>query len=83
MADRPLTYRNMLRAVRRFGVDENKKRGKGSHRLLVGIVGGQIRRFPVPCHSEGDELSAAFIRAIRRRFELTPDKGVSDQQFYC
>lgn len=82
MADRPLTYRNMLRAVRKYGVNEIKGRGKGSHRLLVGVIGGTIRRYPVPCHSEGAELAASIIKAIRRRFDLTPDKGVSDEQFY-
>ena len=83
MRDRPLKYRDMLKSVRRFGVNEDRSRGKGSHRMLIGVVAGTIRKFPVPCHNEGAVLAAAFIRAIRRRFELTPEKGVSDEQFYC
>lgn len=82
MPDRPLKYRQMLKAVRRYGINEDKSRGKGSHRMLIGVVAGSIRKFPIVCHNEGDELAAAYIRAIRRRFDLTPDKGVSDSQFY-
>ena len=82
MRDRPLRYRDMLQRVQRFGISENRSRGKGSHRMLMGVVAGQERAYPVACHNEGVTLSASIIRAIRRRFELTPDKGISDERFY-
>ncbi len=82
MPDRTLKYRELRRILARFGVEELPSRGKGSHRMFSAVVGGRLERYPVPCHSEGDELSAPLIRAARRRFRLTPEFGVSDERFY-
>lgn len=80
--DKPLKYRNLRKILRRYGIEENKCRGKGSHRMFVAVVDGQQRRYPVRRHSESDELGAAIVSAVRRRFGLTPDRGVSDDEFY-
>ncbi len=82
MADKVLKYREMIACVSKFGVHENASRGKGSHRMLEKLIDGRIERFPVPCHNENHELAKSFIRAIRRRFKLTDDDGVSDTEFY-
>ena len=82
MADRPLKYRDLLKRLKKYGVAEDKKRGKGSERLLVRIVGGQKRTIATKCHSDGDEKPRAVVAAIRRRLALTNDDGVSDQEFY-
>lgn len=80
--DRHLKYRDLRRALARFGVREDKSRGKGSHRMFVGVVSGVLRKFPTKCHSEGDDKPAAVVRACRRAFNLTPEHGVSDHDFY-
>ncbi len=80
--DRPLKYRDLRRILAHFGVLEDKSRGKGSHRMFVGVVGGVLRKFPTACHAEGDTKPASVVRAFRRAFNLTADHGVSDQDFY-
>lgn len=82
MADRTLKYRDLLKRLKLFGVEENKKRGKGSERMLTRMIGGRILSTPTKCHSEGDQKPRAVIAAIRRRLELTPEHGVTDAQFY-
>lgn len=80
--DRPLKYRQLLRILKRFGIYEDKARGKGSERMLTGFVDGSLERFPTKCHHESDEKPRAVIKAIRRRFKLTKADGVSDEEFY-
>lgn len=82
MPDKPLKYREMIRCVTAFGIQEDVRGGKGSHRMLRAMVDGKMVSYPVPCHTEGYELSASVIRAIRRRFKLTSDDGVADGDFY-
>ncbi len=53
-------------AVKRFGIQEDKSRGKGSERIFVGKVGDEIIKYPTKCHREGDTEPVGVIRAIRR-----------------
>lgn len=82
MSDRPLKYRNLLKILRRFGITENKARGKGSHRMLVGVVDGGLVKHPIKCHNDGEEKPKAVVASVRRAFKLTPDHGVTDRDFY-
>jgi predicted RNA binding protein YcfA (HicA-like mRNA interferase family) len=82
MPDRPLKYRELRQLLAAFGIGENVSRGKGSHRMFSGVVDGQERRYPVPCHNEGDELAKQYVKAVRRAFGLSSTDGVSDEQFY-
>lgn len=80
--DQPLKYRVLRRRLARHGVVEDKRRGKGSHRMFVRVIGGRTVKFPVRCHNENDELAAPVVAAARRAFLLTPDHGVEDADFY-
>jgi hypothetical protein len=82
MAEKTLTYRELLKRLRKFDVQENAARGKGSDRLLVRVVDGVSLSIPTKCHNEGDQKPKAVIRAIRRRLKLTSEDGVSDHDFY-
>ena len=82
MADRPLRYRDLLKRLKAFGVDEDPRRGKGSERLLTRVVDGVQLSIPTKCHSESDTKPRAVIAAIRRRLKLTARDGVSDEEFY-
>ena len=75
MANRPLSYRKFLELAKKFGVVElpKKKRGKGSERLWERTVNGRRLLTTVTCHKGKD---------VRRRLELSPDHGVSDDDFY-
>ena len=66
MAKKPLKYRDLRKRLKRYGVSENKRRGKGSERMFEGVVRGRVVRYPTKCHHEGDEKPIAVIEAIRR-----------------
>jgi hypothetical protein len=82
MADRPLPYRKLLRILRRYGVTEDRRRGKGSERLLQRTVGGRKEVYPIKCHKEGEVKPTAVVKAVRRRLRLTQDDGILDDEFY-
>jgi hypothetical protein len=82
MADRPLPYRKLIQILKRFNVREDKRRGKGSERMLVAVIDGRTVRFPIRCHKESEVKPRAVVRAVRRRFNLTEEDGVSDGEFY-
>jgi hypothetical protein len=82
MAEKPLPYRALRKILKSFGIVEEKSRGKGSERMFAGVVGGRVERYPTKCHNEGDEKPKAVIKAIRRRFHLTEEFGVTDKDFY-
>ena len=50
--------------------------------MFVGVVEGRVVRYPTKCHSEGQEKPVPVIEAIRRRFHLTEEYGVTDKDFY-
>lgn len=82
MPDQPLTYRRLRAILKSHGITEDPKRGKGSERMLVGIVDGRLIHYPTKCHGDGDEKPYQVIKAIRRAFKLTKADGVSDHDFY-
>ena len=81
--DRPANYRDLLKLVRKYGVYEDPKRAKGSERLWVqGRMDGSKRSIPVTCHGGSYVIGVGLVRAIRRRFSLRAEDGVSDAEFY-
>lgn len=82
MAEKPLTYRQLRKILRSFGIDEDARRGKGSERLFIGSVESRTVRFSTRCHNEGDIKPKGVIKSIRRAFRLTEADGVSDKDFY-
>jgi hypothetical protein len=79
MADRTIKLRRLRRILRRYGVQEDPSRGKGSHvyffrQLPEGTVG-----YPVPNKSD---VKTPYVTGCRRRFRLTPADGVTDADFY-
>jgi hypothetical protein len=79
---KPLKYRDLRRRLKKRGIEESKVRGKGSERRFVGYVAGRKIVYPTKCHNEGMEKPVPVIEAIRRRFHLTEEYGVTDEEFY-
>jgi len=77
-----LEYRRLLRILKRFNAYEEKKRGKGSERMLCRVVEGRLERFPIRCHNENEDKPRAVVKAVRRRFRLMKEDGVPDTEFY-
>lgn len=70
LEDKPLKYRELRRYLSRHNIQEIKHRGKGSHRLFVGLVEGRKISYPVKCHSESQELHSYIVRRIRDTFKI-------------
>jgi predicted RNA binding protein YcfA (HicA-like mRNA interferase family) len=78
----PLKYRKFRKIMESFGLREVKKQGKGSHRMFIQDPNGKRCSFPLACHNENVELNKNVVNAARRTFSLTPDNGVTDEEFY-
>ncbi|MBI4705359.1 MAG: hypothetical protein HY744_29995 [Deltaproteobacteria bacterium] len=83
MGNRALRYRDFLRLARCHGVAEVPGRGKGSERLWERRIGGRRLVATVTCHGKGRALGVGLIAAVRRRLELDPAHGVTDEEFYA
>lgn len=68
MADRPLKYRRLLRILKRFNVYEDRKRGKGSERMLCRMVEGRLERFAIRCHHENEEKPRLWLKQYADAF---------------
>jgi hypothetical protein len=82
MAEYPLKYRQLFRILKRYGVWEDRRRGRGSERMLCREVGGRVERSPIRCHNEGEDKPKGVVASVRRRLKLTESDGVSDREFY-
>ncbi len=73
LGDKPLKYRELRKRLRNLrGVEERKKRGKGSERMFYHPnINGRPVFYPIRCHGEGDELSKPIVRAARERFNIS------------
>ena len=49
------------------------------HWLFIGRDG---TRYPMPAHGENEDVFRTYIEAARRAFRLTPENGVSNEEFY-
>ena len=79
MADRPLKLRKLKKILRRYGVRVDTSRGKGSHVLFWRTFPEGEFSYPVPNQSD---VKVCYVKGCRRRFRLTPEEGVSDEDFY-
>ena len=70
-----LKYHELIRRLKKFGVIESTKRGKGSERYLIRpIVPGTTKgpSVTVRCHGAGDEIKIGSITSCLRRLGIDP-----------
>jgi len=68
--DLPLRHRELIRALKKFGVMEKIK--KGSRRMLFhSNVNGRPAFVPIHAHSENHEHSRKVVRSVRERFAIS------------
>lgn len=68
--DKPLRYRELLSRLKKFGIQEQIK--KGSRRMLFHHnINGKSAFIPIHPHSEHDEMSRKIVRAVRERFKIS------------
>ncbi|MDP3859024.1 MAG: type II toxin-antitoxin system HicA family toxin [Stagnimonas sp.] len=66
-------YREVLRLLKAYDkrFQEWRERGKGSHRMIYHPdVLGSPASYPIPAHSDGDEINPVYLKGIVRRFNL-------------
>jgi hypothetical protein len=80
MPDRALNFRDLRRAMKKYGAWEDHGRGKGSHTMFFRVIDGREFSLPVPTHDK--DVNARYVRRLRKQFKLMPDDGVSDEDFY-
>jgi hypothetical protein len=77
---RPLKLRDLRKILRKFGVEENTRQGKGSHTLFfTTLQDGQKVSYPMPTDRE---VQPCYVRGVRKAFLLLPRDGVSDDDFF-
>ncbi|MFB3040591.1 MAG: type II toxin-antitoxin system HicA family toxin [Candidatus Poribacteria bacterium] len=70
-----LNYRQVRKVLRQFGIMENPRRGKGSHRVFSHPnFRGSPRFYPVKCHNPNQQLSIKTLEGIRKAFDLTEEE---------
>ena len=68
--DKVLKYRDLRALLSRFGVTEQRNRGKGSHRMFMKIIEGRPVIDFVTCHNEGNDISRKVVGHIREKFQI-------------
>lgn len=72
--------KRLRRILRTFDVHEDSSRGKGSHTLFFKQFAEGEFTYPVPTNN--DPILLCYVKGCRRRFRLTVEHGVSDDDFY-
>lgn len=71
--DKVLKYRDLKSKLARFGVIENSRRGKGSHRMFIKFTEGRPVTDFVTCHNEGDVISRKVVQHVREKFQISAE----------
>lgn len=79
MADRTIKLKTLRRILRRYGVEKVRSRGKGSHVLFRKEFPEGVFTYPVP---DRKDVDVRYVRECRKKFRLTAEDGVSDEEFY-
>ncbi len=74
-----LKLRELRKILARYGVTEDPSRGKGGHTMFFKHMGGIEFSYPIPSKKE---VKDCYVRGARRKFQLTAEDGVSDDEFY-
>lgn len=80
MADRPLKLRELKKILAKFGITEDKSRGKGSHTVFIKETDDGKVIYTIPTSKK--DIGKPYIKGIRRAFGLRKEDGCDDQEFY-
>jgi len=79
MPDHALKLRDLIKIMASYGVAWDASRGKGSHGVFWKIIDGGKYTYPVPNRKE---VLVCYVKGCRKKFRLTTDDGVTDEEFY-
>ena len=75
----PLPFKKLCKILKAYDAWEDPSRGKGGHTAFLREVDGRTQLFPMP---KKKEVLDSYVKALRRKFKLTPKDGVSDEEFF-
>jgi hypothetical protein len=76
----PFPLKKLRKILASFGVSEDPSRGKGSHTLFYKKFEDGEFSYPVPTSDK--EVNDCYVKGCRKKFRLTKDDGVSDDDFF-
>lgn len=78
-----MNFRALKKKLAEHGIEWDPKVGKGSHGAFVGLshITKTRETFVLP-QNQQKEVQSKYVRPLRRAFELTPEDGVSDDEFF-
>jgi len=79
MADKRLSLTKLKKILSQFGGQWREDRGKGSHVMFYTHIDGHKFSYPVP---KRKEIAKQYVRGCRKKFNLLPEHGVTDEAFY-
>ena len=78
-----MKFRKLKKKMAEYDISWDGAIGKGSHGAFVGRSHKtKARQTHVLPKSQQDEVHSNYIGPLRRAFELTPEHGVSDKEFF-
>ncbi len=78
-----MNFRKLRKKLAEYGIEWDPSIGKGSHGAFVGLSRRtKLREVQVLPKSQQTDVSAKYIRPLRSAFELVPEYGVSDEEFF-
>ena len=78
-----MNFRRLKKRLAKFNILWDASLGSGSHGAFVGLSHNtQTRQLYTLPKSQQTEVSAKYLKPLRRAFELTEEYGVSDQDFF-
>jgi len=72
-----IKFRDFKRLLGKYGIRVVRGSRHNYHFLSPDGV-----RFPVPFTKESEDVERCYVNAARRAFKLTPQHGVSHEEFY-
>ncbi len=78
-----MDFRKLKKRLSRYGIEWDPRIGSGSHGAFVGLSRSTKTRetYPLP-KKQQSEVHAKYLKPLRRAFELLPEDGVSDDEFF-
>lgn len=78
-----MKFRKLKKKLARWDISWDPTIGRGSHGAFVGITHHtRIRHVFTLARDQQEETAKKYIKALRRQFELLPEYGVGDSEFF-
>jgi len=75
----PYPLKKLRKILKSYNAWEDSTRGKGGHTAFIREVDGVGELYPIP---NSREVENCYVKGVRRKFKLTKDDHVSDEEFF-